>query len=343
MPRARKFLAVTLSVWVAVSGPLGAQQPQKTPPDDDPRVRIRTRVELVVVPVTVKDARGNLIHDVRQGEFRVFEDDVEQELQLFSTDTFPLSVVVLIDNALPQRVSRDVEQSARAIAAAFGEFDEVSLALFEAYYEPVLDFTGDNDKLYDVLKRLKLGGYFPGQASPAMTSPPRVNTGPPLEPRVPTTVPRTGRRDKNLYDALYAAAEQLRARSRERRKVILLITDGVAARGNTFNFDDSIKQLLSSDISVYAIGVGDAQLNRMTSVLGRYSRSTGGDVFYAGSRSELESLYPRVTEQARNQYTLAYVPRGNNRTLSYHAIEVRIRRPNLSLLARDGYFVVNVP
>jgi VWFA-related protein len=333
-----------LAAVLGVSGPVVAQQPQKAPPEEDPRVRIRARVELVVVPVTVKDPRGNLIHDIRQDEFRVFEDNVEQELQLFSTEPFPLSVVVLIDNALPQRVSQEVEQSARAIAAAFSEFDEVSIALFEAYYAPVLDFTSDNDKLYDVLKRLKLGGYFPGQSSAAMTTPsPRVNAGPPLDPRVPVSIPRTGRRDKNLFDALYAAAEQLKTRARERRKVILLISDGVNARGNAFNFDDSIKQLLSADISVYAIGVGDAQVNRLPSLLSRYARATGGDIVFAGSRTELESLYPRVTEQARNQYTLAYVPRGNDRTLSYHSIEVRVRRQNLSLLARDGYYVVNVP
>jgi VWFA-related protein len=344
MPGTQKLLVMALSASMALLWPQAAQQPQKAGPEEDPRVRIRTRVELVVVPVTVKDSQGNLVHDVRQSEFRVFEDNVEQELQLFSTDTFPLSVVVLIDNSLPQRVSQEVEQSARAIAAGFGEFDEVSLALFEAYYEPVLDFTADNNKFYDTLKRLKLGGYFPGQGSPAMTSPaPRVNAGPPLDPRVPTQIPRTNRRAKNLYDALYAAAEQLRTRARERRKIILLISDGVGPRGETFDYDAALKQLLSSDVSVYAIGVGDARLNLFGNVLAKFARATGGDILYAGSRSELESLYPLVTEQARTQYTLAYVPKGDNRALSYHSIEVRVRRPNLTLLAREGYYVINVP
>lgn len=343
MPGTQKLLAMALSAMLALLWPQAAQQPQKAGQEEDPRVRIRTRVELVVVPVTVKDSQGNLVHDVRQNEFRVFEDNVEQELQLFSTDTFPLSVVVLLDNSMPQRVSQEVEQSARAISAGFGEFDEASLALFEAYYEPVLDFTADNSKFYDALKRLKLGGYFPGQGSPAMTSPPRVNTGPPVEPRVPTQIPRTGRRDKNLFDALYAAAEQLRTRARERRKIILLVSDGTGARGNTFDYDAALKQLLSCDVSVYAIGVGDARLNLFGNALAKFARATGGDILYAGSRAELESLYPLVTEQARTQYTLAYVPKGNNRALSYHSIEVRVRRPNLNLSTREGYYIVNVP
>jgi len=94
---------------------------------------------------------------------------------------------------------------------------------------------------------------------------------------------------------------------------------------------------------VYAIGVGDAVLNRGTSVLSKYAHSTGGDVFYAANRGELEDLFSRVTEQARNQYTLAYVPQNTDRTLEYHSIEVRAKRPNLTLLARDGYYIAPKP
>jgi hypothetical protein len=69
-----------------------------------------------------------------------------------------------------------------------------------------------------------------------------------------------------------------------------------------------------------------------------YANDSGGDIFYAGKRGALEHLYSRVTEQARNTYTLAYVPHGNNRSKEYHTIEVRVRRPDLTIRTREGYF-----
>ena len=62
----------------------GAPAPQ-SPADQRPTITVKS--ELVVVPVTVKDGRGNLVGDLRQNEFRILEDGVEQRITLFSTET----------------------------------------------------------------------------------------------------------------------------------------------------------------------------------------------------------------------------------------------------------------
>src|ERR1700758_268797 len=80
----------------ATSGPAPTLQP------DDPRARIHTTVSLVVVPVTVKNSAGELVTDLEQKDFRVFEDGAEQPITLFSAEAFPLSVAVLIDDDLKQ-------------------------------------------------------------------------------------------------------------------------------------------------------------------------------------------------------------------------------------------------
>ena len=332
----RQMLALVLALWIAALA-VALQQ-------EDPRLRIRTTVELVVVPVTVKDREGKLVADVRPEEFRIFEDSVEQKLALFSVEAFPLSAVVLLDNALKLKTAEQVQSSLRAIAGGFSESDEVLVCRFDTILEPLGDFTTDNDKLLTQFKRLDLGKTFPGQGSGPMTSGPRLNAGA-ATPGVPGRAQITlgGRETKNIDDAVYAAGQLLHDRERGRRKIIYLISDGLNSRHNNYAFSDTIKLLLSADISVYAIGVGDAVLNRGTGVLARYARATGGDVFYAAKRSDLESLYAQGTEQARNQYTLGYVPQNNDRTLEYHAIEVRVRRPNLALLARDGYYVSAKP
>lgn len=328
----RKILALGMAVWLAA--PAGALQ------QDDSRARIRTTVELVVVPVTVKDSSGKLVLDLRQSEFRVLEDGVEQQIALFSIDPFPLSAVVLLDNKLKLKAAEQVESSLPAIAGGFSEFDEVLVCRFDTQVRQRGDFTADNDKLLTQLKRMDLDKSFPGEGSGPMTAGPRINggAGTPSVPSRATITLGNRRDDKNIDDAVYTAGQLLRNRERGRRKIIFLVSDGRNARSNVNSFSDTIKLLLSADISVYAIGVGGAGLTLGNSVLHRYARATGGDVFYATRRADLESLYSAVTEEARNQYTLAYMPQKTDPSQDYHTIEVRVRRPDLTLLARDGYY-----
>ena len=119
----------------------------------------------------------------------------------------------------------------------------------------------------------------------------------------------------------------MRGRDRERRKVIILVSDGVDARNNTYNYDQTLALLLSSDVSVYAIGTDAALLRRGASPLSRYARATGGDTYFVNNVAALSRAYAQVAEEARHQYTLAYAPAGTDRTKNYHSIEVRVRRP----------------
>jgi len=313
--------------------------PRTAPPREsqDPQFRIRVRTELVIVPVTVRDGAGRLISDVRVDEFRIFEDAVEQKIDTFAADPFPLSAVVLLDNDLPTRASESVQKTLPNLASGFAEADEVALIRFDEAPKTILDFTHDNDKLMASLKRTDVDAKFPGQGSAAMTRGPRVN-GQSSEPRVNVTTSTRGQSVKHLDDAVYAAAQLLSTRGRDRRKIIYLISDGINAPNNTNSREDAMKLLLSYDISVYAVGVGTTPGGRTFDALNKYARKTGGDVFYSNTRGELESLYARVTEQARYQYTLAYAPQGTDRRRDYHDIEVRVRRPGLAVVTREGYY-----
>ena len=316
----------------------------------DPRARIRTTVSLVVVPVTVKDSEGELVTDLQQSDFRVFEDGIEQPIALFSADAFPLSAAILIDNDLKRSTAEKVQKTLETLAGGFSPSDEVSLWRFDEVPEQISEeFIADNDKLLTQLKRIDLSSSFPGIGSYTMTNGPRVNTAAlPGPAKVPTEAnghPNT----KHINDAIYAAAEQLQDRPRERRKIIFLISDGQNAKNNTHKYDETLKLLLSADISVYAVGVGEANMNRGITFLGnnilsKYAHSTGGDIFYGGmSRENLEGLYARVSEQARNQYTIAYSGAHTDRSKAYHSIEVRVKRPGLQLLTRDGYYLNATP
>jgi VWFA-related protein len=354
----RKFQAAGVMICMALSalvlrsqGALGRTIGQEASQQaQDPRARIRTTVTLVVVPVTVKNSQGELVTDLQQSDFRVFEDGVEQPIALYSVDAFPLSAAILIDDDLKTGTAQKVQKTLETLAGAFSASDEISLWRFDEVPEQVsADFIADNDTLLTQLKRIDLSSSFPGVGSYTMTNGPRVNTAQPPGPaKVPTEAnghPNT----KHIDDAIFAAAEQLQNRPRERRKIIFLISDGQNAKNNTHKYDETLKALLSADISVYAVGVGEANMNRGitfigNNILAKYAHATGGDIFYGGaSRENLEELYGRVSDQARNQYTIGYSGAQTDRTKPYHTIEVRVKRPGLTLLTRDGYYLNGTP
>jgi VWFA-related protein len=143
---------------------------------------------------------------------------------------------------------------------------------------------------------------------------------------------------KDLDDAVFAAGEMLKGRGRDRRKIIFLISDGNNSRSNSHTLDQTLQLLLNSDVSVYSISVGHAFLQKESTRLEKYAQTTGGDTFYAGKDRGLENLYAKVTEQARNQYTLTFGPQEVSKDKDFHSIEVRVRRPALDVTARQGYY-----
>jgi VWFA-related protein len=179
------------------------------------------------------------------------------------------------------------------------------------------------------------------------TSGPTINgqsvasTGSPPTPA--TTVILGDKTTKALDDAVYEAAQLLKDRGRDRRKIIFLISDGDNSKTNTNTYGNTVKELLRYDVAVYSIGVGSGYFERKFSRLQSYAHDSGGDVYYAIRRNGLEELYSRVTEQARNQYTLGYNPRGNDRTKEYHTVEVRVRREGLDVRTREGYYSAIAP
>ncbi len=148
-----------------------------------------------------------------------------------------------------------------------------------------------------------------------------------------------GQPTKALDDALFEAADLLKDRdSRKRRKVILLISDGQnGAKFNTHSYDETKAELLRQEISVYSVATGSSYFERKFNRLVSYSRDTGGDIYYGARQNAFSEFYTRITEEARNQYTLTYSPKGE-RAVDYHSIEVRVRRDGLTILARQGYY-----
>lgn len=332
----------------APAQPAQSQQTQANLPlaQSETRARIVSNVNLVVLPVTVKDSAGNLVPDLTRDEFRIFDDNIEQRLSIFTVEAFPLSAVILIDNDLKGKDSEMVEESLKSIVGGLSLADEAFVCRFDSNFHPGKGFTKDQDKLVTELKRVRLDkdtdvigpdptGPFGAGAS--VNGGQAIGGGGPGGP-LPSTKILRGQTTKALDDAMYEAAQLLSDRGRDRRKMIFLISDGQNAKNNKYKYETVIKELLRYNISVYSLGVGSGFLDRKFTRLQSYAHDTGGDVYYAARRNSLEELYSRVTEQARNQYTLAYSPLGNDKTKDYHPVEVRVKRSGLNIITREGYY-----
>jgi Ca-activated chloride channel family protein len=332
------------------SVPAQSARPVPTgPPQSEERAKISVNSNLVILPVTVKDRSGNIVPDLRRDEFRVFEDNVEQKIDVFTAEAFPLSMIILLDNDLKEKDAHEVRKSLDAVVGGLSLDDEAFICRFDQFFHPGPGFTSDHDLLLTELQRTTLDSE-PSVAPPggAIANAPSINGHSAIgdAPNIASaTMAIRGQSTKALDDAVFGAAQLLRDRSRNRRKLILLISDGAngGKKSNKMNYDSVVKTLLHDNIEVFSVAVASAFLERKLSRLVDYAHDSGGEVYFAAKRETLEELYSRISEEARNQYTIAYVPRGTDRTADFHSVEVRVRREGLTIKTRDRYYSGEVP
>jgi VWFA-related protein len=364
----KTVLLIIAQIFLLLGGPAFAQDPPlpntpapkqgETPPKqaqppaakDIPKDKGQTVIHIttrtVVVPVTVKDHRGTLVPDLQKDEFRIFEDSVEQNITGFRSEPVPLSIVVLISNDLKQKDADQVEPSLRAIVGGMSTNDEAYIARFDQTFHEGTGFIKDQDKLIVQLKRTQISYE---SSAPPPGDPfhgPVLNGGaiavggaPPQSANDTGQRAIKGQSTTALDDAVYGAANVLQSRSgRDRRKVILLISDGQnGPKVNNHSYDEVRTELLKQEITVYSVATGSSYFDRKFNRLVSYAHDTGGDVYFGAKQNSFSEFYSQICEEARNQYVLYFEPRGDSK-VDYHPIEVRVRREGLTILAREGYY-----
>ena len=323
--------------------------------------KITSTVNLVLVPVSVKDTTGRPVDGLLYKDFAVLENGQKQQLKFFTSDPFPLSVAVLFDLGMPDVGVKRVQETLPALQGAFSPYDEVSVYTYSSTVSQVADFGATGQRLTAVLNEIKT--YSGANNGPPVTSGPLGPQGPiingvPIDsPVTPVITPPKEARVTN--DAILRAARDLSKRARTRRKIILVVSDG-RERGSTASYADTLKVLLTQNIIVYAVGVDGAALPGYSkiqklhipnlglgkagfepigygNILSKYVSATGGGTVYAESaRAGIEQAYGRAVGEARNNYTLGYTPKAS--IGGYRQIEVRVRRPDVKVYAKDGYY-----
>ena len=297
------------------SGSSQAGTAQTKPPQQKAPPKVIVHANAVVVPVTVKDPSGNLVANLEQDDFRIFQDGVQQIISGFSDEAVPVSAVVLLDDDLQTKASQQVQQSLDSIAAGFGPSDEVALVRFDEFPKTVLDFTASNDALFAKLKAIRtsekdgLDSRNATSPSMAMITPPRIN-GQPIGPgaNIPVLASSSGV-TKHVDDAIYYAAEMLRTRGRDRRRIIFhhLRRSERSLQQVESEQHASIAPILQYFCLCHRGRRGSRPARRRRParhVLALDRRRC----FSALKQGDLERMYAALTEEARNQYTLVFDP-----------------------------------
>jgi VWFA-related protein len=326
-----------------------------TPPGTNTRDELYTltaRVNFVVVPVTVKDKNtGKLVDGLLPRDFSVYEDGVKQKLTYFTSDPFFLSAAVVLDLGIPDASVQKVNQTFTALEGAFSQYDQVSIYTYSTTVSRLTDFTQANQRLTQALNELKVdrgrNNGVPVVTGPLANNGPVINGLPAGGGPLPVYTPP--KESHVLNDAILHAALDLAKQDRTRRKIIFVISDG-RELGSTASYADTLKVLLTNQISVYGVATdasslpGYKQLSKLhlprqgyDNLLPKYAAATGGEVFPEFSRPAIEIAYASAMGDARNQYTLGYQTKAVPSS-AYRDIEVRVDVPDLEVRARAGYY-----
>jgi Ca-activated chloride channel family protein len=293
---------LTFVIAATVATLLFAQKPEETA-----TTIFRTESRLVVLHATAEDAAGQLVMDLPQSAFSVFENGVKQEIKGFRQEDVPVSLGLIIDSSASMTDKRDrVAAAAMALVKLSNPEDEIFLVNFDETPSLDVDFTNDPKLLQKGLGRIASRG---GTA---------------------------------MRDALRTAIEHVKDRTAKDKKVLLVITDGNDNASLT-TLETIVRVAQQSDVLIYAIGLLNQELPREAekakTALDALVRATGGQVYYPENVSEIDRIAPRIAHEIRNQYIISYIPSNQEQDGSFRQIRVLVDSPKVATVrTRTGYY-----
>lgn len=335
---------------------------QQTPPEEGATAvknEIKVHVTEVVVPVLVKDKKGQPVAGLTWRDFKVYENNTYEPLRVFSVDPRPMSIAFVIDQTLPENFMREVNESLGAIQGALTPYDEAAVFTYTNGAREWTGFTGaQGARLPAVLSLAQATGtdpMVPDTGSPFANCSIYQNgncADPTLQAGGSTgnsTFTKLPKEIHTLNDAILLAAKELSTRPRERLRVIYVISDG-KEYGSRASWKEVVRYLQTNNIAVDATIVGQSAewgegwLDRFhvpfeayNNILYKYVQQTGGEMFSERGVNSIEKSYARIADDARNQYTLIYASHLPPYDDRLRTIEVRVDRPDVVVTAPTGY------
>lgn len=306
------------------------------PNESDEVVRVETN--LTNVFFTAADNHKRFISSLKREDIRVLEDGEPQEVFTFQQNIdLPLSIAILIDTSQSEeRTLPDEKAAARSFLEAVMRpyKDEAAIVSFTGDVTLEQGFTGNLDRLRRAIDRVEFvppSGYIGGGVV--------VGGTPPISDTNQIMAGSTA-----LWDAVWASSNELLMDSAgNTRRTIILLTDGVDTISQV-KMHEAIERAQKADALIYAIGIGDSYHGGVDSgSLKKITERTGGRAYFPRSEKELRTAFDQIQRELREQYLVAYSPSNKSRDGSYRRVQIEVvdpelRRQNLKLNYRPGYF-----
>ena len=297
MREMRAVIAVLVSSSVMV---LAEQQPT-----------FRAGVDLVTFAVTAVDKRGNLIPDLTEADFEVFEDGKPQRITHFAAGGDGEQPAKHLGLMLDGSGSMEADlKLARSAAIKFlnllPEAEDITLVDFDTEVRVTRFPQRDFPRIVERIRMRKADGFTA------------------------------------LYDALGVYLHG--ASSQDGRVILVMYTDGADSRSE-LRFSELMDLLKASQVTVYAVGLLEhtgRQRAELTMRLQQMTEATGGQAFMPSSLKELDASYEKVLAEIKSQYQLGYQSTNTAFDGAWRKVEIKVKqtatRPDVKLRSRKGYF-----
>src|SRR6267142_6746127 len=237
---------------------------------------VHVDVDLALVNVSVTDAHDRPVTFLGRDSFRIFEDNIEQEVVNFSSEDVPVSIGVIFDlsGSMAKNLSYAKEAAVQFFKTANSQ-DEGFLIGFGTHAELFSPFTSNIEELQNRLAMAPAGG------------------------------------STALLDGLYLGISEMRD-ARNAKRALLIVSDG--GDNHSRYSEDDIKRLVrEADIQLYAIGIFESGYHRRTLtelngplLLTELTELTGGRVFTVRNPNELSEIAAKIGTELHSQYILGY-------------------------------------
>jgi len=242
----------------------------------DKEFTLTAHAELVLLDVSVKEAKGGYVSGLKKENFQIYENGKLQTISHFSSEDTPITAGLVIDDSRSMRTKRtEVINSALAFIDASNPSDEMFVTHF-------------NDR---VRRGLPPGTSFSDNVDLLRTalwnSPPEGMTC--------------------LYDGILDALHQLDS-GRQEKKSLIIISDG-GDNASTHGFNDVLEAVRSTRAILYTIGIFDTEdPDRNPGLLRRLAAISGGVAYLPADLAELPAICRGIAKDIRNRYSIGYVP-----------------------------------
>lgn len=319
---------------------------------------LRVSTTLVSVPVSVMDRAGKYVPNLQQRDFRIFEDNVEQQVAYFASVEKPFTVALVIDTSGSTRFKiEEIQDAALAFVDQLRADDRVMVVSFDDKIRVLAEPTSDRYMLRNAIRQTRTGD------------------------------------GTKLYDALDLVINQ-RFNRIQGRKAIVLFTDGVDTTSKHASYQSTVRDAEELDALIYpvqydtfqdmqgggggggggrggswpgggrrtgnttmdiligilgggSVGIGGggggnigtsrADYERADAYLRDLAEKTGARQYRADSVYNISQAFGLIAEELRRQYSLGYYPKNGAQAGQRKQIRVRVNRPGLIVRARDSY------